>query len=86
MNNNSFLHHKWMDSTTPCSIPAQQQGTGGREAPLKSPWWAFKFQKISKFHWMTKSCKIPVEDTLILTLSLSAEGSVSCLHYKWLKP
>lgn len=57
-----------------------------RKAKLKSPRYAFKFQKISKFHWMTESHKIPVEDTHISTISLSAEGSVSCLHFKWLKP
>lgn len=34
-----------------------------RKAKLKSPRYAFKFQKISKFHWVTESHKIPVEDT-----------------------
>lgn len=78
MNNNAFLHHKWVDSLPPHT--QSQLGTKNlreSKAKLKSPRCAFKFQKIPRFHWMTKSPKIPVEDTHILTISLSAEGSVS---------
>lgn len=88
MNNNSFLHHKWVDSPPPPHLNHNQAAGNLRErkAKLKSPRCALKFKKISRFHWMTNSCKVPVEDTHILTISLSAEGSVSCLHFKWLKP
>lgn len=56
MNNNSFLHHQWVDSPSPALNHSQAAGNPREgKANLKSPRYPLKFQKMSKIHWVTKS-------------------------------
>lgn len=87
MNNNSFLHHQWVESPPPCT----QSQTGsreskGRKSQTEEPKVYTEVQKKSPKSTGLLKVMIPVEDRHIFTMSLSAEGSVSCLHLKWMKP